>query len=344
MFAVAYVAAKLTPRRPTNMPRVSVITPFLNEQENLPEFRRRVTQSAEQNGFDLEVVLVDDHSTDGGPEIAKAWAREDRRVKYLRLSRNSGSHTACAAGLAHATGDCAIILACDLQDPPESIPLLLERWRQGYDVVWAVRAGREGESLGTTFIAAVYYWIMRRIALSNMPSQGADFLAMDRKVIDAFNRIGEKNINIHAMILWMGFKQTSLEYVKQARRQGLSKWTLSKKIKLFVDSLVSFSYAPIRFMSGIGIVTSMLGVLYASIVIANAVMGAPVPGWTSLMIVVLVLGGLQLTMLGVLGEYVWRGFDEARGRPRYMIEDYCHTGDAPPLSGPEDDRDLASSR
>jgi len=309
------------------MPRVSVVTAFLNEQENLVEFRRRVTQTAEQNGFDLEVVLVDDHSTDRSAEIAKAWAREDGRVKYLRLSRNCGSHTACTAGLAHATGDATVILASDLQDPPELIPTLLERLQQGYDVVWAVRAAREGESRSTKLFAAVYYRLMRRIALSNMPEKGADFFMIDRKVVAAFNGIREKNTSVHAMILWMGFRQTSLEYVKQARQEGRSKWTLAKKLKLFVDSIVSFSYVPIRLMSGIGLVTSLLGLIYAAVVVFNAVIGEPIAGWTSLMIVVLVLGGLQLTMLGVLGEYVWRAFDESRGRPRFMLEDFCHLGE-----------------
>lgn len=310
------------------MARVSIVTAFLNEQANLPEFRRRVTEAAEKHAFELEVVLVDDHSTDNSPALAKAWAREDGRVKYLRLSRNCGAHTAVAAGIGQTTGDCVVILASDLQDPPETIPVLLERWRQGFDVVWAVREAREGESWSTKLFSAVYYRIMRRVALSNMPAKGADFLLFDRKVADAFNRISEKNTNIQAMILWMGFRQTSLEYVKQARHEGRSKWTLSKKLKLFVDSIVSFSYVPIRLMSSIGIVTSLLGLLYALVVATNAVLGEPVAGWTSLMIVVLILGGLQLTMLGILGEYVWRGFDESRGRPRFIIEDFCYRDDA----------------
>jgi glycosyltransferase involved in cell wall biosynthesis len=310
------------------MPRVSIVTAFLNEQANLPEFRRRVTETAEKHDFELEVVLIDDHSTDNSPTVAKAWAREDGRVKYLRLSRNCGAHTAVTAGIRYATGDCVVILASDLQDPPESIPMLLDRWRQGFDVVWAVREAREGESWSTKLFSAVYYRIMRRVALSNMPAKGADFLLFDRKVADAFNRISEKNTNVQAMILWMGFRQTSLEYVKQARHEGRSKWTLSKKLKLFVDSIVSFSYVPIRLMSSIGIVTSMLGLLYALIVVTNAALGEPVAGWTSLMVVVLILGGLQLTMLGVLGEYVWRGFDEARGRPRFIIEDFCSVAEA----------------
>ena len=154
---------------------------------------------------------------------------------------------------------------------------------------------------------------MRRLALPQMPAQGADFLLMDRKVVDAYNSIREKNTSFLAMILWLGFRQTFIEYVKQARHAGVSKWNLSKKIKLFIDSLVSFSYAPIRLMSAVGVGASLLGMLYAAVVVVNALRGDPVNGWSSIMVVVLLLGGFQMVMLGILGEYLWRAFDEARG-------------------------------
>jgi dolichol-phosphate mannosyltransferase len=171
---------------------------------------------------------------------------------------------------------------------------------------------------------------MRRFALPETPAKGADFLLMDRKVIDAYNAIPEKNTSFLSMILWLGFRQTSIEYVKQPRHSGRSKWSFSKKIKLFIDSMVSFSYAPIRLMSLAGSCVSVLGFCYAAFVVANAFRGHPIPGWASLMVVVLILGGFQLLMLGVLGEYLWRAFDETRGRPRYVIEEHGYASKAAP--------------
>jgi dolichol-phosphate mannosyltransferase len=301
---------------------VTVLTAFLNEAPNLPLFRERVTGALGRLGMDYEIVLIDDHSTDQGPAFAKEWAREDPNVQYIRLSRNCGSHAAYSAGLAKCRGDCAILLAADLQDPPEMIPDLLDRWKAGHEVVWATRSAREGESLATRLLARIYYWLMRKFALPDMPEKGADFLLMDRKVIDAYNAIPEKHTSFLAMILWLGFRQTTVEYVKQARHSGRSKWTLSKKIKLFIDSLVSFSYAPIRLTSLAGVCVSLLGFLYALVIVVNAFGGVAVQGWSSLMVVVLLLGGFQLLMLGIFGEYLWRAFDEARGRPRYVVEEY----------------------
>lgn len=303
------------------MPRLSIITAFLNEEGNLPAFRARVSQVlAELGEEDYEVVLVDDHSTDASGAIARQWLADGSRVRYLRLSRNCGSHAALSAGLAHCRGDCAVLLAADLQDPPEAIPILLAKWREGNDVVWASRSRREGESWTTRLCARLYYTFMRRLALPQMPPGGADFLLMDRKVIDAYNAVPEKNTSFLAMILWLGFRQTFFDYVKQARQSGRSKWSFAKKVKLWVDSLVSFSYAPIRLMSLAGLLVSCFGLAYAAFIIVHALGGSAVEGWSSLMVVVLVLGGAQLSMLGILGEYLWRTFDEARGRPRYIIE------------------------
>jgi dolichol-phosphate mannosyltransferase len=301
--------------------RISIITAFFNEEANLPTFRERVRAVMTQlPAEEYEVVLVDDHSSDGSQAIAHQWLSDDPRVRYLRLSRNCGSHAAYTAGLARCTGDCAVLLAADLQDPPEAIPILLGKWREGNDVVWASRSKREGESWLTRLNSGIYYALMRRLALPEMPAQGADFLLLDRKVIDAYNAVPEKNTSFLAMILWLGFRQTFIEYVKQARHAGASKWSFSKKLKLMVDSLVSFSYAPIRLMNLAGLLVSLLGLGYAAFVVVNAITGHPTEGWSSLMVAVLVLGGAQLSMLGVLGEYLWRTFDEARGRPRYIIE------------------------
>lgn len=303
------------------MPRLTVITAFLNEEGNLPLFRQRLLAVLDRLGLSSEVILVDDHSEDDGQRIAREWAAADPRVRYLRLSRTFGSHAAYSAGMARSTGDGVILLAADLQDPPEMIPRLLAEWDKGFHVVWASRAERPGESRLTRTFAGCYYALMRRLALPTMPRKGADFLLADRKVVDAYKAIPEKNTSFLGMLVWMGFRQTSIEYVKEARHSGRSKWNLSKKVKLLIDSLVSFSYAPIRLISAAGVAVSLLGTLYAAVVIVRASFGSIPEGWSSLMVVVLILGGFQLLMLGVLGEYLWRAFDEVRGRPRYLIED-----------------------
>ncbi len=304
-------------------PTISIVTAFFNETENLPLFRERITALLDGMSESGEVVLLDDHSSDDSPALARRWAEEDPRVKYVRLSRNSGSHAAFSAGLRYATGDCAVLLAADLQDPPETIPELLDRWRDGSDVVWAVRVGREGEKWSTKALAGAYYWLMRRVALPDMPAKGADFLLVDRKVVDAYNEIAEKNTSILGMILWMGFRQSFVPYVKQARHGGESKWTLTKKFKLFIDSLVSFSYAPIRIMSLAGCSLAVVGLAYALVVVVGRLQGwvATGSGFAALMTVLLVGQGITMMMLGVLGEYVWRTYDESRGRPRYIVED-----------------------
>lgn len=304
--------------------KVSVVIPFYNEQENLPLLRKRLQEVfAALASVEGEIVLIDDHSSDGSASYTRAWAAEDVRVKYIRLSRNAGSHIAVSAGLDHCTGDCAILLAADLQDPPETIPHMLEKWQEGYEVVWVACSYRLGESWRTRLFSRMYYWLMRRLALPDMPTKGADFLLMGRKSIDAYKTVREKNTSFLATVLWLGFRQTAIEYVKQPRHAGRSKWNLSKKLKLFVDSIVSFSYAPIRLISLLGALVSMLGFLYAvDIVVSYVFYGTPAQGWPSLMVVILLLSGFQLLMLGVLGEYLWRAFDEARGRPRYIIEDF----------------------
>jgi dolichol-phosphate mannosyltransferase len=309
------------------MPKLSVITPFLNEAANLPQFAERVGAVAEQLDCDIEVVLVDDHSTDESPEIAKQWSAEDPRVTYVRLSRNCGSHAASSAGLQHCTGDCAVLLAADMQDPPEVIPDLLVHWREGYHVVWAAREGREGESWRTKLFAGVYYWLMRRLALPDLPEKGADFLLMDRKVINAYNAAPEKNTSFLALIHWMGFRQTTIQYVKQARTAGTSKWTLSKKLKLAVDSVVSFSFAPIRLMSLLGGIMALCGFCYAGVIIVFWLIGwvRRGTGYAAIMTVLLVGQGAIILMLGILGEYLWRAFDAARGRPWYIVEE-CRRG------------------
>ncbi len=322
------------------MPKITIITPILNEEENLPSFRARLVETLRQIDAECEIILADDHSTDQSPQIAKAWMREDPRVCYLRLSRTFGPHAAAAAALTRSTGDCAVLLSSDLQDPPELIPSLIEKWRSGYDVVWGARAVPPRESWAKNIANDLFYSMLRRIAMPDLPQRGAEYMLLDRKVIDAYLAIREKHTNFVGMVLWMGYRQTSISYVRQDRQAGRSKWNLSKKLKLLVDSIVSFSYAPIRLASLLGVCLSLLGFLYALGLVFNKLWGSPEAGWSSTMAAVLVIGGCQLLMLGVIGEYIWRTFDEARGRPRYLIEEFvCRASERQELDrvGPRDE-------
>ena len=302
-------------------PLISVITPAFNERENLPLLYERLAAALNPMPADWEWVVIDDHSSDGTFAVLAELCKRDPRVRAFRFSRNSGSHLAAICGLRETAGDCAVMMAADLQDPPETIPLLFEHWRQSAQVVWAVRAVRHGERASTIWFSRLYYWMMRRmVKLESMPATGADFFLLDRAVIDAICQFEEQNISIHSLLIWMGFRQHSITYDKQARAHGASKWTLEKKLKLVVDSVTSFTYLPIRYMSYAGFVVALMGFLYAGLTILNAINGHPVQGWTSLIVVVLVLGGVQMLMLGILGEYLWRALDESRRRPRYLIE------------------------
>jgi len=305
------------------MPKLSIVVAAFNEEGNLPQLYQRVCAlDWRALALDLEFVFVDDHSRDGTPRILRDLAGQDPRVKVLRFAKNFGSHKAFTAGLEHATGDAAVILASDLQDPPETIPQLVAKWREGARTVWAVRAEREGISFSDKLFARFYYGLMRRFADVQPPREGADFLLMDRCVLDQLRATPEKNTSLLLLIQWMGFPQAFIEYTKAARHSGRSSWTFSKKLKLAIDSLASFSYAPIRIASLMGVLFGLTGFIYAIVVAARAIWwGSPVQGWPALMCVVLITAGIQLLILGVLGEYLWRTYEESRHRPRYIVEE-----------------------
>lgn len=312
--------------------RISIVTPAYNEARNLPLLGERIRAVMARLSWDWEWVIVDDHSSDDTFGVICALAGEDTRIRGIRLARNSGAHIALTCALHEARGECALALAADMQDPPETIPQLLDQWQAGFQVVWAARSERLGETAQRQRTSRLYYWIMRRVVgLKDIPPMGADFFLVDISVLTEFRRFREANVSILALITWMGFRQTSIAYAKQARLHGDSGWTLRKKLKLFVDSITGFSYLPVRFMSYLGVGIAMLGFLYALVLVFNAFFGAPPQGWTSLLVVVLVLGGTQMVMMGVLGEYLWRALDESRQRPLYLIENTTDT-QAPMIS------------
>ncbi|MGE4279572.1 MAG: glycosyltransferase family 2 protein [Magnetospirillum sp.] len=301
--------------------KLSIVTPAYREARNLPVMYERLKAVCDTLDIDWEWVVVDDHSPDDTFGVIHDLSERDERVRGMRLARNFGSHAAISCGLAASLGDAAVIMAGDLQDPPETLPALLEKWRDGAQIVWAVRSKREGETASTLAFSRLYYWLMRHVAgLKDTPAMGADFFLMDRVAVDAFGQFGERNVSIVALVQWMGFQQAHIEYVKEARLHGVSGWSLSKKIKLVIDSMTSFSYLPIRAMSAIGVGVALIGFLYALYVLLAALVERSVPGYPSLMVALLILSGLQMVMLGVLGEYMWRNYDESRRRPRWLVE------------------------
>ncbi len=301
---------------------VSIIFPAYNEQDNLDTlYQRLITAITSLRQESFEFIFVDDCSIDRTPDILRALRQKDDRVKVIRFARNCGGHAAIAAGLRYAQGDCAIALASDLQDPPEVIVELLEAWRQGTKIVWAARSQRKGESLSVRFFSRVYYWLVNLLTDVKMPSLGADVFLVDRVVIESFKQMPEKHTSIYMALAWLGFPQKTIEYVKEPRHHGRSSWSLAKKLKLMTDSLLAFSDVLVRYISIFGLLTAFAGFTYAGwIIFRYFVFGIPGQGWSSLIVAVFVLGGIQMMMLGVLGEYVWRTFDESRKRPRFVIE------------------------
>ena len=271
--------------------------------------------------FEAEIVCVDDGSKDGSYKALLELREKDNRFKVVKLSRNFGSHTAILAGFAHATGDCMTMVAADLQEPLEIIIEMYEKWKQGKKVVIAVRKDREDGFFQKLF-SNTYYSLMQKYALKDMPSGGFDCFFIDKKVRDVLVSMNEKNSSIVGQVLWAGFEMDKIYYVRKKREIGESKWTLSKKIKLFIDSFMAFSYVPIRFISTLGIFISIVGFILAVFLIVNKFMfNVPVQGWTTMMITLLMLSGIQMLTLGVIGEYLWRNFDESRGRPTYIVEE-----------------------
>src|SRR5579862_5129379 len=319
-----------------NGPELSIVIPVFNEEAVLPALRDRLCSFVKRlTPLVAEIILVDDHSSDRSPEVLKQFCQDNSMFRYARLARNSGSHVAILAGLGQARGRCAVFLAADLQDPPELILQMLEVWRRGHHVVWAVREEREGVSSLDVFLANRFYRLLNLLGEVNLPPRGSDFALLDRKAVDALLQSARSDVSLGGEIARLGFSSEQISYTKERRAAGTSKWTLKKKLKAVADAFVSFSYAPLRAMSFLGMACSLLGFAYALLVIVVRLMTrTPVQGWASLIVVVLVLGGVQMMMLGILGEYLWRTLESARHRPIYFLEETSES-DSLPDSQPE---------
>jgi dolichol-phosphate mannosyltransferase len=305
------------------MSLVSVVVPVFHNAASLPDlFARLAAVAAGERGERFEFVFVDDGSGDASFQVLSELAARDARVRVIKLSRNFGSGAALVAGLAHARGDATVALAADLQDPPELIPQMLAEWRRGRRVVLATRRSR-ADPLATRWLASAFYVLFRRFALPSMPRHGFDFFLLDRRVRELIDGIQENNVYLMGLILWLGFEPSVIPYDRVARegRYGRSMWGLGRRVKHFIDSFTSFSYFPLRAASVLGAVLAIAGLLYASvIVVLRFVHGFPAEGWASLMVAVLVLSGVQMVMIGILGEYLWRNLEETRRRPRFVVD------------------------
>ena len=302
--------------------KVSLVIPVYYNEGNLrPLYDDIKEKFISKIDYDYEIVMVNDGSKDKSYEVMQDLARQDSNIKIISLSRNFGSHSACLCGLAHSTGDCAIIKAADLQEPTELLLEMVESWKSGNNVVLACREGRE-ESKSQTGFANLYYWLVRKTALPNMPKQGFDVYLVDRKVITVLNNLDERNSAITGQILWSGFKTGTVYYTRKAREIGESKWTLKKKLRLVTDTLFSFSTLPVRLLEIFGVISIVVGLIWAIVVIVSKIAGnIPVSGFTTLFIFNLFSFGVIMMSLGILGEYIWRTFDASRNRPTYIIED-----------------------
>ena len=301
---------------------ISIVVPVFNEELNLRGLHAEVTDVMKDLlDYDWEFVFVDDGSRDGSFRLLEELRTHDPSVLALRFPRNFGSHVAIAAGIDHCHGDAAIIMAADLQDPPSLIPEFIAKWRQGFDVVWGARSGRD-DGKWHAWAMARFYALVRRFAIPTYPPGGTgSFCFISRPVIEAFRQCNEHNRLTFGLIAWSGFREAQVPYHRPRRLAGSSSWTLRQMVKAAIDTFISFSSLPIRAISYFGLLVSGLSFLFGFYVLIGKVFyGTGVAGWASVMLAVSLLGGVQLVMIGVLGEYLQRILDETRGRPLYIVE------------------------
>jgi len=304
-------------------PRYSIIAPCFNEEGVLHELHRRIQEVMDQTGESWELVLINDGSRDRTAEIMRELHAADSRIKVLDFARNFGHQIAVTAGMDYAQGDAVVIIDSDLQDPPELILEMIDRWKEGYEVVYAVRTQRKGETWFKEFTAKLFYRIIYRITDVDIPLDTGDFRLMDRKVVDAMKRMRERNRFIRGMTSWVGFRQTGVNYVREERYAGETHYPFRKMFKFALDAITSFSYAPLQMATYLGFIIAGLSAIAALLVVfARLFMGAsPFYGQATTLVTVLFLGGVQLITLGIIGEYLGRIYDEVKGRPLYLVRE-----------------------
>ncbi len=303
------------------MSKISIVIPVYYNSDTLMLLYEDMKEKILDKLGDYEIVMVDDGSKDESYQIMNQIREMDEHVKCVRLSRNFGEHAALLAGLSVCTGDCAVTKQADLQEDSEIILEMYESWKKGNKVVLAVRASRDENAI-KKFFANLYYIIVRKFINDKMPAGGCDCYLIDRQVIKVLELLDEKNSSLTLQVLWAGFQTDCVYFHRKDREVGVSRWTLGKKIKLAMDSMMSFSYVPIRLMSGLGIVFFIVSILMAiGVIVEKIAFGTPMLGWSSLMCVVLFSFGVIMLMMGVLGEYLWRALDASRNRPPFIIDE-----------------------
>ncbi len=301
----------------------SVVVPLFNEEEVIQESYKRLKQVMDGLNEPYELVLVNDGSRDKTAFLAREICESDSNVKLINFSRNFGHQTAITAGMDYSSGDAVVVIDADLQDPPEIIPKMIAKWREGYDVVYGQRVKRKGETFFKKLTAKLFYRTLRRLTEVDIPVDTGDFRLIDRKVCNALKKISERNRYIRGIISWLGFKSAPVEFVREKRFAGTTKYPLKKMLKFASDAIMSFSYKPLKLATYLGFLVSVASFIYLLVMVILKLCGAmtTVPGWTSIIVITLFFNGIILLVLGIIGEYIGRIYDEAKGRPLYIVQD-----------------------
>lgn len=321
---IADAPERVTPR----LRSLSVVVPLLNEARTIDLLAARLTSVLEGLGNPFEVIVVDDGSTDGTLGALKDLNRKDARFKAISLSRNFGKEIAVAAGLEHATGEAAVIMDGDLQHPPETIRKFVELWDQGYDIVYGQRTDRSQNTALEKLSARMFYRIFHYLSGTELPDGAGDFRLLDRRVINVFNRLDERARFNKGLFAWVGFRSIGVPFEVAVRAHGTTRWRFRRLLKFAIDGIASFTTVPLKIWSYVGMVVSLVALLYATFfLVKTLIWGIDVPGFPSLLISVLLLGGIQLISLGVIGEYLGRVYEEVKGRPLYIVSEEIGLGD-----------------
>jgi polyisoprenyl-phosphate glycosyltransferase len=304
-------------------PSVSVVVPCFNEEQIIGEAHRRLVATLDQMAADFEIFYVDDGSTDSTAESLREIQAHDKRVRVIRFSRNFGHQMAITAGLEYASGDAVVVIDADLQDPPEVIQEFFQKWIEGYDVVYGVRSEREGETAFKRWTARMFYRIIARLSDTKIPVDTGDFRLMDRTVVDALLDMPERDRFVRGMVSWLGFSQIAVPFRRCSRTAGVTKFSLFKMLRFATDGIVSFSILPLRLATWTGFAASGIAILGILVALFERLLGVEglVKGWTSMVIAILFIGGVQLICMGIIGEYVGRIYGESKRRPLYIVRE-----------------------
>ncbi|WP_035172575.1 glycosyltransferase family 2 protein [Caldanaerobius polysaccharolyticus] len=301
--------------------KYSIVVPLYNEEEVIIETYRRLKEVMDSTGEPYEIIFVNDGSKDKTLEIAKSICKRDKNIKLLSFSRNFGHQIAITAGMDYSSGEAIVVIDADLQDPPEVILKMIEKWKQGYDVVYGKRAKRKGETFFKKITAKVFYRVLKTMTDVDIPVDTGDFRLIDRKVCDALKSIKEHNRYVRGLVSWIGFKQTGVEFVREPRFAGETKYPLKKMVKFAADAITSFSYKPLKIATYTGVAVCVLCFAYMVFALFQSLFAVAVHAWALISVFSLFLNGLMFIMIGIIGEYIGRIYDEAKGRPLYIIDE-----------------------